>query len=99
MMLSTRLYELREARRITQEELSAKLFASRQCVYNWESGTNTPSVEMLIQLADFFSVSTDYLLGLDDRKYISVSGLNEEQIAHVQQLVNDVEKNNQKHLE
>jgi hypothetical protein len=51
---------------------------------------------MLVKIADFFSVSTDYLLGLDDKKYLLISGLNEEQIAHIQQLVDDIAENNQK---
>ena len=55
-------------------------------------GSYPPSVEMLVQLANIFSVSTDCLLGLEDKSYIEVTGLSDEEIAHVQAIVNDIIK-------
>ena len=81
---------------ITQVELARSLSVSKQSISNWENDNILPSIEMLVKIADFFSVSTDYLLGLDDKKYLLISGLNEEQIAHIQQLVDDIAENNQK---
>lgn len=49
---------------------------------------------MLVRIAKYFSVSTDYLLCLDDRKYVETTNLDEKQIAHFQQLMDDVAKNN-----
>ena len=49
-----------------------------------------PSIEMLIKIAQFFSESTDYLLELDDRKYIEVTELSETHLAHIQQIINDI---------
>ena len=86
-MLNVRIRELRSARNIT---------VSKQSISYWENDNILPSIEMLVKIADFFSVSTDYLLGLDDKKYLLISGLNEEQIAHIQQLVDDIAENNQK---
>ena len=48
---------------LTQEKLAKLLNTTRQNVSNWETGYNIPSIELLIKLADFFEVSTDYLLG------------------------------------
>lgn len=42
----------------------------------------------------YLTVSTDYLLCLDDRKYVETTNLDEKQIAHFQQLMDDVAKNN-----
>jgi transcriptional regulator with XRE-family HTH domain len=44
----------------------AKLLGvTKQCVSNWEKGNVLPSIEMLERVADFFRVSTDYLLGME----------------------------------
>lgn len=89
-MLNMRIRELRTARNITQVELARSLSVSKQSISNWENDNILPSIEMLIKISDFFSVSTDYLLGLDDKKYLEITGLNEVQIAHFQQLIDDL---------
>lgn len=88
--MKIRIRELREARSITQTQLARHLSITKQSVSNWEHESILPSIEMLMRIADYFSVSTDYLLGLDDKKYIEVTGLNDSQIAHFQQLVDDI---------
>ena len=45
---------------------------------------------MLIKIATVFSVSADYLLGLDMRSTIDVSNLNERQKSHIQAIVDDI---------
>ncbi len=47
---------------------------------------------MLVKISHYFSVSTDYLLELDNRFYLEVSGLTVEQIAHIQQIINDIRR-------
>ena len=47
---------------------------------------------MLMKLAGYFSVSTDSLLGLDDRQYLEVTGLSEEKLGHIQQIIEDVRR-------
>ena len=89
-MLSERIKALRQKNKMSQVELADKLNVTKQCVSNWENDNILPSVEMLIRLSQFFSVSTDYLLGLENKRYIEVTGLTEEQIAHVQAIINDV---------
>ncbi|MDE6374027.1 MAG: helix-turn-helix domain-containing protein [Clostridia bacterium] len=79
-------------RSINQVELANALGVSKQCISNWENDNIQPSVEMLIKLADYFDVSTDYLLGLDGKKQISVDGLTEQQIAHIALLIQDLRK-------
>lgn len=46
---------------------------------------------MLIRLARYFSVSTDYMLGLDDRRYLEVTGLSDQEVTHVQQIIEDIQ--------
>lgn len=45
---------------------------------------------MLVKISQFFSVSTDYLLELDDRNYIETTGLSDTQLAHIQQIICDI---------
>ena len=92
--IKIRVQELRKARNITQVQLAKTLCVSKQSVSNWENNTLLPSIEMLVRIAKYFSVSTDYLLYLDDRKYVETTNLDEKQIAHFQQLMDDVAKNN-----
>lgn len=57
--------ELRQRRGITQEEFSEALRVSVQTVSRWENGVNAPDLSMLPQLAVYFGVTADYLLGLE----------------------------------
>ena len=92
-MLSQRIHELRTARGISQVKLGEILGVSKQSVSNWENDNILPSVEMLIKLAKFFNVSTDYLLGLDSDNVIDVTGLTNSEIAHIKLLVDDLKIN------
>ena len=88
-MLGNKISELRTSYNLNQV-LAKKLHVSKQTVSNWENNNILPSVEMLVKIALFFSVSVDYLLDMNDRKYIEITGLTQEQIAHVQQIINDI---------
>ena len=61
-MLSEKIRELRRKSGLSQEELADKLDVSRQAVSKWETGSAVPTTETLVQLADFFGVSLDFLL-------------------------------------
>lgn len=82
--------KLRTAHNFSQVQLSEKLGVSKQTVSNWENNNILPSVDMLIRISRFFSVSTDFLLELDTRQYIEVTGLTEKELAHIQQIISDI---------
>ncbi len=86
-MLGKRIRELRKANRLSQVSLAAKLGVSKQSISNWENGNILPSIDMLIRLADIFSVSTDYLLGRDEKQYLKVDGLSSEELAFIQRMI------------
>ena len=65
---SERLKSLREQAGINTVELAEILKQSKQSVSNFENGKNMPSIYTLDSLADYFDVSTDYLLGRVDEK-------------------------------
>lgn len=93
-MFPNRLKGLRHTSNLTQVDLGKKLGVSKQSISNWENDNILPSIEMLVKIAIFFSVTTDYLLGIDrsqgNGRTIDVSALSEEQIYHIQLLVNDL---------
>lgn len=95
-MLGTQIKRLRLERGITQTELAARLNMSKQAVSNWENDNIMPSVEMLLKIADFFGVTTDCLLERDERRYLETTGLTDEQLAHVQQIIDDITGKGQK---
>ncbi len=95
-MLGEVIKKLRTARSISQVQLANGLNVSKQTVSNWENNNILPSIEMLVKTAQFFSVSTDYLLELNDRQYIEVTGLTELQLAHIQQIIQDLTEKNKK---
>ena len=92
-MLGENILKLRKKSGLSQEQLGEKVNVTRQTISNWENNNILPSIEMLIKIARFFSVSTDYLLELDDRHYIEVTGLSDAQLAHIQQIIKDITGN------
>lgn len=50
------LKELRKEKGLTQEQLADKLFVSRRTVSRWETGSNMPDLDMLVELADLYEV-------------------------------------------
>ncbi|MDE6293125.1 MAG: helix-turn-helix domain-containing protein [Clostridiales bacterium] len=89
-MLNENIKRLRTANNITQVELAADLGVSKQCVSNWENDYIQPSIEMLIKIAKYFKVSTDFLLDLNDKNQINVDGLSDKEIAHIRLIIEDL---------
>lgn len=57
------LSELRQDHGMIQKELAKVLYVSDGTISNYENGVHYPDVEKLMDIADFFGVTTDYLLG------------------------------------
>lgn len=91
-MLSTKIKELRLGHGLNQVELGKKLSVTKQTISNWENDNIQPSIDMLVKIADYFSVSTDYLLERDSKATLCVDGLTTEQISHIELLIKDLKK-------
>ncbi|MCI8813653.1 MAG: helix-turn-helix transcriptional regulator [Lachnospiraceae bacterium] len=89
-MLGEVIKSLRVSHNLNQVQLAEKLGVSKQTISNWENNNILPSIEMLVRISKFFSVSTDFLLELDTRNYIEVTGLSPTHLAHIQQIINDI---------
>jgi transcriptional regulator with XRE-family HTH domain len=80
-MTAETIKQLREARGWTQAELARRLNISRNGVNTWEQGLSMPSPHFLVELAKIFSVSTDFLLGVESLHTINVSDLSVKDVA------------------
>ena len=63
MNLGSKIQELRKQKNLTQEELAAELGVTAAAVSKWENNYTMPDIFMLCAIADFFTVTTDELLG------------------------------------
>ena len=66
---------------MTQLQLAQRIGVTKSVVSYYELQERTPSPEVLRKLAGIFKVSTDYLLGLDTRETLDISGLSPEDAA------------------
>ena len=88
-MLGTRIKELRKEFGLSQVDLAARMEVTKQTISNWENENIQPSIDMLVDLANGFNVTTDYLLGLDDVPRLSIEGLPLSFAAHLAQIIDD----------
>ena len=65
MKLNERVRALRREREMTQEQLAEAMGVSAAAVSKWESGQSVPDMTVLIELADYFEVSLDALVGYE----------------------------------
>lgn len=66
MEFKERLRDLRNKKDITQEEFGKKFNVIKQTVSSWENGNSRPDIDLAARIADYFEVTTDYLLGRTD---------------------------------
>lgn len=89
-----RLKRLRKERGLTQAELGSRVGLSKAVVSKYENAIGYPSYDVLIQLAAFFRVSTDYLLGVAAHDTVDLSRLTESQAQAVRRIVAEFEQAN-----
>lgn len=92
-MIAERIKELRQARGWTQADLARRLGVTRNGVNSWEQGLSMPSPASLVDLARLFSVSTDYLLGVERLNTVNVTGLDGRDVAILAELADRLRKN------
>ena len=106
MDFKDRLVSLRKENGLTQEEFAKKIGYTRTAVSAWEIGRNEPSNADTIKIANFFNVSTDYLLGKSDIRNpeelkkvpfanaggLNTDGLDEEDLLELQKQIDYIKK-------
>lgn len=92
--LGERLQQKRSGLKISQKEAAGAVGVSPSIISNYEAGERTPSVEVLIKLANLYHCSVDYLLGIEKNSStsIDVSMLDDEQISRLQYFLSSINK-------
>ncbi|MBR1820936.1 MAG: helix-turn-helix transcriptional regulator [Clostridia bacterium] len=94
-MVADRMRYLREANNLTQAGLAKHLGITRSSVNAWELGISVPSTQYIVELARTFNVSADYLLGVNSTATLDVSGLSEDDVRLLYQIVKHMRKSHE----
>lgn len=86
-MVAEKVKDLREKNGLTQSALAKKLNVTRSSVNAWEMGISVPSTALIVDLANLFKVSTDYLLGIKGTATLDISSLNDKEVIILYELV------------
>jgi len=87
-----RLKTLRMKENMTQQQLARKLGLTKSVISAYETGLRQPSYDVLIHIAKIYNVSTDYLLGIENKKGLDLSGLSQEETTALLNLINVMKK-------
>lgn len=89
------LRELRQQAGLTQKQLAERLWLSKATISYYEQSVRSPSPEVLVKLSKIFHVSTDYLLGIEDKKQLlDVTDLPDEDIQFLENTITLLRKKN-----
>jgi transcriptional regulator with XRE-family HTH domain len=86
-MIPQTIKTLRKNHELSQAQLARRLGVTRSSVNAWEMGASVPSIQTIVQLSDFFKVSSDFLLGIPHNRSISVDGLAPDEISILLRLI------------
>ena len=93
----TTLKELRKNAGLTQQELADRIWVSKAAVSYYEQSLRCPSPEILVKISQALHVSTDYLLGIEDKKQvIDISGLTDDDIRLIENTIDLLRSKNNK---
>ena len=87
------LKTLRLRKNMTQAQLANKLGLTKSVISAYETGLRLPSYDILIHIARIYNVSTDYLLGIEKKQEIDLSGLSQEETNALLNLINAMKRN------
>lgn len=95
-MIYDMIKTLREEAGYSQAQLAKKLDVTRSSVNAWEMGLSTPTTHYVVELSKIFKVSTDYLLGLENKRHIVLDSYSKSEIELIYKLIKyfDENKNN-----
>lgn len=91
-----RLRELRESKSLTQTQVAKRLSLSKTTISGYENNIKTPSLEVLVKLSILYGVSSDYILGLENRKMLQIDGLTVNQENIIKSMVKEFKELNKK---
>lgn len=91
-----KMKDLREKSGLTQKQLAAQMGLSKSAISQYELQERIPSPISLIKISSIFHVSSDYLLGIDNKNRLDLSGLTDEETEIIERLVDSMRRKNEK---
>lgn len=85
---SQRLKHLRTDKHLTQAQVASRVGVTASMVSSYETDIRLPSFEVMVRIADLFGVTVDYLLCREDKRFLDISELSDEEAAAICELVN-----------
>lgn len=89
---SQRLKQLRKDKHLTQAQVAQRIGVTASMVSSYETDIRLPSYEVLVRIADVFGVTVDYLLCRQEKRFLDISELSDEQAAVVCTLIELLKK-------
>ncbi len=80
---SQRLKRLRLDKHLTQAQVADRIGVTASMVSSYETDIRLPSFEVMVRIADLFGVTVDYLLCREDKRFLDISTLTDEEAAVV----------------
>jgi len=87
VLLGKKIKELRKKHKLTQTEFGEKIGVTKSTIATYENDTRLPSYNVLVKIANTYGVSIDSLLLDEPDSLIDTTGLNEEQIGILKNMV------------
>ena len=84
-----RLRELRLSKQMTQAQVAKRLNLSKTTIIGYENNIKTPSIDVLVRLANLYGVTSDYILGIEKKKVLVIDGLTENEERILKALINE----------
>jgi len=81
------LKNLRTKKGLTQTQLADRLWLNKSIISAYENEQRMPSLDVLVKLSYEFNVSMEFLLGIEKNKTVDVSGLTDEEVSAINDLV------------
>lgn len=90
---SQRLKQLRIDKHLTQAQVAQRVGVTASMVSSYETDIRLPSYEVLVKIANLFGVTIDYLLCREDKRFIDISMLSDDEASVVCDMINVLTKN------
>ena len=87
--LGKKLKKLRSEKLLTQAQVASIVGVTKSVISAYETEIRYPSYDILKKLASLFNVSSDYLLGLDNKRGFDINGLTERQIEILSNMIDE----------
>ena len=95
-----RLKDLRQKINMSQDDVANLLHINRTTLTKWETGKHNPDIDTIIFLAEYFGVTTDYLLGVESKtKNNTNKNLEIDDVTGIENLEDESKEDLKKYLE